>query len=81
MLVALHGILKAYFQDAFNLRTGVHIGVVSLVVVLVFLAEVHTARQFADAEKISSVHQFCTKRRLVQEALKGLHGTDVGKQS
>ena len=81
MLVALHGILKAYFQNAFNLRASVHIGVVSLVVVLILLAEVHAACQFADAEEIGSVHQFGTKRRLVQEALKGLHGTDVGKQS
>ena len=32
-------------------RTGVHIGVVGLVVVLILLAEIHTARQFADADE------------------------------
>ena len=80
MLVALHGILKAHFQDAFNLRTGIHIGVVGLVVVLILLAEIHTARQFANADEVRTVHQFRTERRLVQEALEGLHRADIGKQ-
>ena len=62
MLTTLHGVLKAHLQDALDLRTGEHVGVVSLLVVLILLTEIHTTGQLADAEEISTLNQLRTQR-------------------
>ena len=81
MFTAFHGIFKSDFQDTLNLRTGIHVRIIRLVIVLVFLTEVHATGQFADAKEIGTIHQFRTKGRLMEQTFEGLHGTDVGKQS
>ena len=79
MFTAFHGIFKSDFQDTLNLRTGIHVRIIRLVIVLVFLTEVHATGQFADAKEIGTIHQFRTKGRLMEQTFEGLHGTDVGK--
>ena len=61
-MAALLGILKAYFQDAFNLRAGVDVRVVGLVVVLIFLAEIHTSSELADDDEVSTTQQLLFQR-------------------
>src|SRR5574344_1033392 len=43
MLSAVHGIFKSHLQDSLYFRTSIDIRIVSLVIVLILLAEVHTA--------------------------------------
>ena len=81
MFVALHGHLKAQLHDALNLGTGVDIGVVGLVVVLILLTEIHTAREFAQHYKVGTTDEFILQRRLMQETVESGHRTDVGKQT
>ena len=81
MLVTLHGILETYAKDTLNLRTGVVVGVIRLVVVLILLAEVHTAGKLTDADEVSILHQLGTQGRLVYQALEGLYGADIGKET
>ena len=81
MLATLHGVLETNLQDAFYFGTGVEVGIICFIVVLVFLAEVHTSGQLANADKVRAIHQFRAERRLVNQAFESLHGTDIGKQS
>ena len=59
----------------------VQVGVVSLVVVLVLLPEIHAAGQFAYAKEVCPVHQFGAKGRFMQQAFESLHRAYVGEQS
>ena len=81
VLIAFHGILETNFQNTFNLRTSVHIGIIRFVVVLILLAEIHTTGQLADTKKICTIHQFCTKRWFMEQTFESLYRTDIGKQS
>ena len=45
-----------------DFRTGIVIGIVCLVIVLIFLAEIHTSGQFTNTDEISILHQLCSKR-------------------
>ncbi|CUQ49037.1 Uncharacterised protein [Segatella copri] len=58
VLVALHGKLESYLQDALNLRTGIDICIVCLIVILILLTEVHTASQLADNYEVSTLQEF-----------------------
>ena len=84
MLAALAGILIADAQDALHLGAAVVVRVECIFHSLrvdrrfLFLAEVHAAGQFADADKVSSAHQLVLERGLVHQTVEGLHGTDVG---
>ena len=80
MVLALLGILEAHLQDALNLRTGVDIGIVGHVVVLVFLTEIHTTRELADNDEVGSTNEFVLQRTLMQKAGEGGHGPYVGKE-
>ena len=80
-MVAFASIFISYFQDSLYLRTSVVVGIVSLVVVLVFLTKVHSSGKLAYADKIGSVDKFILQRRLVEQALECLHGTDIGEES
>ena len=81
MLVTLHGILETYAKDTLNLGTGVVVGIIRLVIVLILLAEVHTAGKLTDADEVGILHQLGTQGRLVHQALEGLHGADIGKEA
>ena len=48
MFFPFHGVFETDFQDTLDLRACVHIGIVSLIVVLIFLPEIHASRQFTD---------------------------------
>ncbi len=58
--------------------TAVGVGVVSLVVVLILFAEVHSAGKLADAHEVGALHYLGTQRRLVKERTERFHGTDIG---
>ena len=62
MLAPRHGHLEGYLQDALNLGTGVDVGIVCLVVVLILLAEVHATRQFAQHHEVGSLQEFVFQR-------------------
>ena len=79
--MALHGHLETEFYDALNLRTGIDIGIVGLVVVLIPLAKVHTTSQFSQYHEVSTTNQFVFQRRLMQQTVEGSHRTDIGKES
>ena len=79
--VASHGVFESDLEDAFDLGTRIEIGVVGLVVVLVFLAEIHASGEFADANKVGSLDDFVLERRLVDESREGLHRSDIGEES
>ena len=79
-MVSLSCIFESHLQDALHLRARIDVGVISLVVVLVFLSEIHTSGEFADTYEVGSLHQFRSQRTFVQETFEGLHRTDVGKQ-
>ena len=81
MLLAAAGIFVGNLQDALHFRAGVIVGVVGLVVVLIFFTEIHAAGELANAHEVGSVDELILQRTLVKQALEGLHGTDVGKQS
>ena len=81
MLVALHGHLEAEFQDTLNLGAGVDIGIVGHVVVLVLLAEIHAAREFAQHHEIGSTDDLILQRRLVQQTVEGDHRAHIGIES
>ena len=81
MFTSRHGHLKGHLQDTLNLGTSVDIGIIGFVVVLIFLAEIHTARQFTDNHEVGSTQQFIFQRRLVQQTVEGSHRTDIGKES
>ena len=81
MLAALLSHLKGDLQNALNLRTGVDIGIVSLVVVLIFLTKVHATRQFAQHHEVGTTKQLVLQRRLVEQTVERSHRTHVGKES
>ena len=81
MAAAAAGILETDLQDALDLRAGIIVGVVRLVVVLIFLTEIHTAGELADADEIGTLHEVLAQRRLVDEAVEGLDRADVGEQA
>ena len=81
MLTASHRHLESYLQNTLNLRTGVDVGIVGFVIVLVFLSKIHTARQFADHHKVGTTQQFFFQGRLVQQTVERGHRTHIGKQS
>ena len=81
MLLALLCRLEGHLQDALNLRTRIDIGIVSLVIVLILLTEVHAARQLTDHHEIGTFQQLVLQRRLMQQTVKGSYRTHVGKQS
>ena len=58
MTLTFHSHIKAQTDDALNLGTSVDVCIVGLVVVLVFLAEIHTARQFAQHHEIGTTDEF-----------------------
>ena len=62
MFFPFHGIFETDFQDALDLRACVHIGIVGLIVILIFLPEIHASRQFTDTQEIRTIHQVSTKR-------------------
>ena len=84
MLAALTCILIAHVQDALHLGTGVVVGVQCLFHAIgidggfLLLTEIHTAGEFADADKVGATHDLVLQGRLVYQALEGLHGADVG---
>ena len=78
VLVALHGHLETEFQDALDLGTGVDIGIVGHVVVLMLLSEVHAAREFAQHDEVGTADEFILQRRLVEQTVEGDDGTHVG---
>ena len=81
MLTTCHGHLEGHLQDALYLRTGVDVGIVCLVIVLILLSEIHAARQFTNHHEVSATQQFVLQRRLMQQTFKGGYRTDVGEQS
>ena len=64
-----------------RLGTGVVVRIPGLVVVLVFLAEVHAAGQLADAEEVGAFDEVGTQGAEVEQTLERLHGADVGVES
>ena len=58
MTTALLSHLEAYLEDTLNLRTGVDVGIVGLIVVLIFLTKVHTAREFAEHHEVGTTQEF-----------------------
>ena len=81
MLLALQGVFIGHLQNALNLRTCIIVGIIGLVIVLILLTEIHTAGEFADADEICPFDKFVFQRTLMQQALKGLDRTDVGKEA
>jgi len=67
-------------EDALHLGTAIEVGVVGFVVALLLGTEVHASRQFADADEIGTADEVVLEGRLVDEAVEGLDGTDVGKE-
>ena len=80
MAAALHGVVVGHPEYALHLLARVVIGVVSLVVVLIFLAEVHAARELAYAHEVCPAHYLVFQGRLVDEPCESLHGPYVGKE-
>ena len=62
VLTARHGHLEGHLQDALNLRTGVDVCIVGLVVILIFLTEIHAARKFTDDHEVGATQQFVLQR-------------------
>ena len=58
VLLTRHRHLESNLQDALNLWTCIDIGIVSLVVVLVFLAKVHATRQLTNHHEVRTTQQF-----------------------
>ena len=81
MVVPAARIVEAHAQYALYFRACIVVGVVCLVVVLILLAEVHSAGQLAYADEVGSVNKFLAQRRHVQKTLESLHRTYVGKQA
>ena len=81
MLAAFHCILKSNLQYTLYLRTSIHIRIIGFVIILIFFTKIHTSCQFTNTKEISSFYQFRTKRRLMNQAFKSLHRTDIGKKS
>ena len=81
MLLALLGGLEGHLQDALNLRTRIDVGIVSLVIVLIFLSEIHSTRQFTDDYEVSTLQQFVLQGTLVQQTVESSHRTHVGKKA
>ena len=75
--------LERLAQDALDFKTVVDIGIIGGVATVQssFLAEIHAAGQFADAEEIGAVHQFLLERGFVDQRLERLHGPQVGIQA
>ena len=81
MSVSLHRIFESHLEDPFDFRPSVVVSVVCLVVVLVLLSEIHSAREFTYADEVSPFDEFLLERRLVHEAVEGSDRTDVGVES
>ena len=71
-------IVVTHSDDALYLRTGIVIGIVSLIIVLVFLAKVHATCELTDGNEVGPIDQLWTQRRLMQQALESLHRANVG---
>ena len=81
MLLTGHRHLEAHLQDALHFWTGVDIGIVGLIVILILGTEIHATGQLTNHHKIGTTQQFFLQRRFVQQAIERSHRTDVGKQS
>ena len=62
MLLARTRHLEGDLQNAFYLRACVNVRIVGFVVVLVLLAEIHTAGEFTDDDKVGTAQQFFLQR-------------------
>ena len=83
MLAAALRVVEGEFEDALDLFAAVDVGVVGGVAVVAasFLAEVHTSGELAHAEELGSVDELGFEWGLVDEALVGLHGSEVGVEA
>ena len=81
MLLTGHCHLEAHLQDALHLRTGVDVGIVGLIVILILGTEIHTASQLANHHKVGTLQEFFFQWRLVQQTVECSHRAHVGKQT
>ena len=81
MLVAAHGEVESHLQDAFYLRTVVDIGIISLLIVLILLTEVHATCQLADDDEVSSLDKFFLQRTLMEKAVESSHRSHIGEEA
>ena len=81
MVAALTGHIERHAKDALNLGTGVDVGIVGAVVVLVFLSKVHAARELADDHEVGTSQELVLQGRLVEQAREGGDGTHVGVEA
>ena len=79
--IPLQGIREGHLQNTFYLKTCITVHIVSPVVVLVFLTEVHATGKFPHADKVGMLHQFRFQWTQMQQAFKCLNGSDIGIQS
>ena len=76
---ALHRIFKSHFQDTFDFRASIIVGIIRFVIILILFTEIHTSGQLTDTDKICVLYQFRTQRRFVNQAFECLHRTVVDK--
>lgn len=76
-------VLESEFEDTLNLLAAVDIGIVGRIAVVAatLLAEIHTASELTDAEELGTVDELGFEWGLVDEALVGLHGAEVGVEA
>ena len=78
VLTSRHRHLEGHLQDALNLRTRIDVRIECLVVILIFLAKIHAARQLADDHEVCATKQFLLQRRLVQQTVERSHRAHIG---
>src|SRR5574344_1113901 len=81
MFTTFHCILEAHLQYSFYLWTRIEVCIISFVVILIFLTEIHTACQFTNTYKVSALNQFVFQRRFMKKAFECLYRTDISKQA
>ena len=81
MAAALHGVTVGQTHDPLDFFTGIDARIVSHAPVLATAlrtAEIESAGEFADADKVHAFHQIGPERRTVEERGECGHGADVG---
>ena len=81
MLVAAHGEVEGNLQNTLNLRAIIDVGIVSLLIVLILLAEIHSTRQLADNDEVGAFDELFLQRALMKQAVECGYRAHIGKES
>ena len=81
MLFAIHRHLESNLKNSFNFRTGIDIGVISLIIILIFRTKIHTTGELTNYYEVGSAQKFLLQWRLVQQTIESSHRANICKEA